>query len=662
MTRSGGSRGAQLRRSEKTLMAAEQMRPNVARFRARWKAQQHRLDHGRLIFIEGEPVSATGPREQANGIRTHMTQASGWTPKGKQLVAQVPHGHWKTLIFFVGLRDRIVAPFVLDGPISGEMFTARIAQGLTPTLAPRRGGHRRQARQPQRPNRLPEPIRNVGARRNDASWRRVGTFVVRVTPQDRGKTPVVMQDRFNPSRTGWGVSGWGGFQTERPCGRVFLVSSSGFASSSGVGALRPPGRAVRHALPPRIFGQCEIGGRVPSRPGLWRDSLYPWGEDVGEIKEQVLAPAVGDDLDAKWMGGGTACRKSKAGKAHEGRGDLWQLRLDHLGEGFGGGRVVVVGEGEVARDRHQDHRPVSEEAAPQPREAGAGLQRAQDAFQSGRRGDAGQLAVDEAGVRVGFAGQGIGAAKAELGQPEGQLQFHRFAQRGEGGFLDHPAIGLKLAGGAGQGLADFGGGLQPVGGKGKGRAFGVGCGRRRGCPPGVARVGVREGLHRKAQVGGGTGEGTRDSHELPADQPVARCGVEGGHAAQAGAQPVDAAGMGGIADGACDVGAMADGAKARGDGCGGPTRGTAGGEAGERGVSGRPMQGIAGEPAQAEGRGIGAADDDGPRTAQVGDRGAVFRSDQAFLDAQPVGGGKALLVDVDLDWTCTGSVPVTCSC
>lgn len=185
MTRSGGWQGAQVRRSEKTLMAAEQMRPSVARFRARWKAQQDRLDPGRLIFIEGEPANATGPREQANGIRTSMTRASGWSCKGKRLVAQVPHGHWKTLTFFVRLRDRIVAPFVLDGPISGEMFTARIAQGLIPTLVPGEvviadnlGSHKGQT--------ACQPIRNVGARRIDASWRRVGTFVDHFTPQDRG--------------------------------------------------------------------------------------------------------------------------------------------------------------------------------------------------------------------------------------------------------------------------------------------------------------------------------------------------------------------------------------------------------------------------------------------------------------------------------------------
>lgn len=106
-------------------MAAEQRRPKVARFRARWKAHQHRLDPKRLIFID------------ETWIKTNMTRACGWAAKGKRLTAHVPHGHWKTLTFLAGLRnDGIVAPFVLDGPINGEMFTAWVGQCLAPTLAP----------------------------------------------------------------------------------------------------------------------------------------------------------------------------------------------------------------------------------------------------------------------------------------------------------------------------------------------------------------------------------------------------------------------------------------------------------------------------------------------------------------------------------------------
>ena len=35
----------------------------------------------------------------------------------------VPHGHWKTTTFVAGLRaSGMVAPFVLDGPITADAF------------------------------------------------------------------------------------------------------------------------------------------------------------------------------------------------------------------------------------------------------------------------------------------------------------------------------------------------------------------------------------------------------------------------------------------------------------------------------------------------------------------------------------------------------------
>ena len=47
----------------------------------------------------------------------------------------MPHGNWKTITFIAALRhDRITAPFVLEGPMTGEMFKAYIEQVLAPTL------------------------------------------------------------------------------------------------------------------------------------------------------------------------------------------------------------------------------------------------------------------------------------------------------------------------------------------------------------------------------------------------------------------------------------------------------------------------------------------------------------------------------------------------
>ena len=66
-----------------------------------------------------------------------MTPIRGWAPRGRKLLAKVPHGRWKTMTFIAALRcNRIDAPYVLDGPINGLTFTAWVEQCLVPTLAP----------------------------------------------------------------------------------------------------------------------------------------------------------------------------------------------------------------------------------------------------------------------------------------------------------------------------------------------------------------------------------------------------------------------------------------------------------------------------------------------------------------------------------------------
>ena len=65
-----------------------------------------------------------------------MAPLRGWGPRGQRLEAGVPHGHWKTLTFIAALRcDRVDAPWVIDGPINGELFTLYVEKVLGPTLA-----------------------------------------------------------------------------------------------------------------------------------------------------------------------------------------------------------------------------------------------------------------------------------------------------------------------------------------------------------------------------------------------------------------------------------------------------------------------------------------------------------------------------------------------
>ena len=71
------------------------------------------------------------------GASTNMVRRSGWGPKGERLVDVAPAGHWKTTTFVAGLRaSGIIAPFVLDGPMTGEAFRAYVEQVLAPELEP----------------------------------------------------------------------------------------------------------------------------------------------------------------------------------------------------------------------------------------------------------------------------------------------------------------------------------------------------------------------------------------------------------------------------------------------------------------------------------------------------------------------------------------------
>ncbi|WEX91578.1 hypothetical protein PZN02_006412 (plasmid) [Sinorhizobium garamanticum] len=45
---------------KKTLIASEQDRPKVARFRSRWKTRQHRLDPHRLVFVDESVLQSSG--------------------------------------------------------------------------------------------------------------------------------------------------------------------------------------------------------------------------------------------------------------------------------------------------------------------------------------------------------------------------------------------------------------------------------------------------------------------------------------------------------------------------------------------------------------------------------------------------------------------------
>jgi transposase len=142
-----------------------------------------------------------------------MVLTHGRGPKGQRLRGQAPHGHWQTLTFLAAVRhDRIDAPCVLDGPISGESFKAYIEQFLLPTLKPgdivimdNLGSHKGHAvRRAIRPvgarllflppyspdlnpieqvfARLKTLLRKAAGRTVEATWQRIGALLNGFTP------------------------------------------------------------------------------------------------------------------------------------------------------------------------------------------------------------------------------------------------------------------------------------------------------------------------------------------------------------------------------------------------------------------------------------------------------------------------------------------------
>ena len=175
----------------------------MARRRARWKAYQGRIAPRRLVFID------------ETWVKTNMAPLRGWGPKGRRLKAYAPYGHWKTLTFIAALRhDRIDAPWVIDGPINGELFGLYVEQVLAPTLQPgdvvvldnlgsHKGSEVREAIQaagarlvflpPYSPDlnpieqafaKIKTLLRKQDPRTVEATWRSVGTLLDRVAPDE----------------------------------------------------------------------------------------------------------------------------------------------------------------------------------------------------------------------------------------------------------------------------------------------------------------------------------------------------------------------------------------------------------------------------------------------------------------------------------------------
>jgi transposase len=110
---------------KKTIHAAEQDRPDVARRRNQWRLWSQDADPKRLIFID------------ETWGKTNMTRLRGRAPRGQRLIDKTPHGHWQTTTLIAALGfEGIRCSTVVDGAVNGDVFEAFVEQVLIPQLKP----------------------------------------------------------------------------------------------------------------------------------------------------------------------------------------------------------------------------------------------------------------------------------------------------------------------------------------------------------------------------------------------------------------------------------------------------------------------------------------------------------------------------------------------
>ena len=104
---------------KKTLIAAEQDRPDVVERRTQWQASQGDIDPNKVVFID------------ETWAKTNMTRRYGRSPLGTRLKEKTPCARWQTTRFLGGLRaGGFIAPLTVKGAINGPVFRAWVEQHL----------------------------------------------------------------------------------------------------------------------------------------------------------------------------------------------------------------------------------------------------------------------------------------------------------------------------------------------------------------------------------------------------------------------------------------------------------------------------------------------------------------------------------------------------
>jgi len=95
------------------------------------------MDPDAFVFLDETGTTTNMTRREVHPERRRRRRRRGWSLRGERLVDAAPHGHWKTTTFLAGLRSTgLIAPLVLDGPMTGEVFLAYVRQFLAPELKP----------------------------------------------------------------------------------------------------------------------------------------------------------------------------------------------------------------------------------------------------------------------------------------------------------------------------------------------------------------------------------------------------------------------------------------------------------------------------------------------------------------------------------------------
>jgi transposase len=106
------------------IRAAEQLRPDVAARREQWRAEvMPGLEAGKVVFLD------------ETAAKTNMARTHGYAPRGQRLQGRAPYRRWQTTTFLGAMRSGgFIAPLVVDGAMTGELFAAYVSRVLIPEL------------------------------------------------------------------------------------------------------------------------------------------------------------------------------------------------------------------------------------------------------------------------------------------------------------------------------------------------------------------------------------------------------------------------------------------------------------------------------------------------------------------------------------------------